>query len=187
MIFLMKMFPIYTFIVMNILSSLPKIDIYTGLRLKPSHFSQEHIIPKRFFPNRTHSDDILNLAPCDRQINMARSDLKFGECPLLINSTHTILKLLHVNNLTNPIGAIDQRRRTFYPLSYSDKGLIARSIIKMLYKYPYLYCHLHDIIDTDTLWKWYSENPILSIYEQERNLYLKKKDFLKTNETHPNM
>lgn len=145
--------------VMNLLW-LPKIDIYTGLHLSRSRFSKEHIIPQRFFPHKKDADDLLNLAPADRFINSMRCDLRFG--------------YQKEEHIPYPF-YIDRKKRTFFPSILADKGLISRSIIEMLHKYPYLYCYLNDIVDnTDTLWKWSNENPEPSTFEKARNEYLKK-------------
>jgi endonuclease I len=154
---------------MNLLKCFPKIDIYTKTLLKPSVFTQEHIIPKRFFDNPKHANDLFNLAPTHLKINYMRSDLKFGNIDMI--QPHNLTQIL----IPNPVAYIDRKKRIFYPTIIADKGLIARSIIEMLYKYPYLYTYIYDIIDhPETLWKWTHDHPNPSIFEKSRNEYLKR-------------
>lgn len=158
------------FVMMNLLKYVPKIDIYTKTLLDQSVFTQEHIIPRRFFNNQKHANDIFNLAPTHLKINYMRSDLKFGNIDMI--QPHNLTQIL-IPNTT--VAYIDRKKRIFYPTNIADKGLIARSIIEMLYKYPYLYTYIYDLVDNpETLWKWTSEHPNPSIFEKSRNEYLKR-------------
>jgi endonuclease I len=156
-----------SFVMMNLLKFLPKTDIYTNIRLSNHLATVEHIIPRRFFISTKHSNDILNLAYTQKYINSMRSDLKYGD--LILSKNHHLQPIMNNNTIA---GHIDRRRRVFYPGKGADKGLIARSITEMVYKYPYLYCYLNDIVDNpETLWKWTDENPYPSIFEICRNSY----------------
>ena len=157
----------------NLLRFLPKIDIYTKVGLHPSVFTQEHIIPKRFFISKKHADDLLNLAPTHKYLNGLRSDLKYGNLKNKTNYDH----LSTISKNKSIIAYIDRKKRIFYPTIIADKGLIARSLINMFYKYPYLYCYIDEIVDDpETIWRWSHDNPIPSLFEISRNNYLKRCD-----------
>ena len=154
--------------VVALISHLPPIDVYTGLHLSKKHFSVEHIIPKRLFHERSHANDLINLAPCDRSTNHRRSDYRYGELDADVSNEHDLL----LSSRQEVAGFVNRRRRTFYPSTNADKGLISRSIIQLLHKYPYLYANLFDIVDhPNTLSKWSSQHPP-SFYEEQRELYL---------------
>lgn len=145
--------------------SLPRVDVYSGGMLSQKSYSVEHIIPKRMFIDKTHADDPLNIVPCDLKVNQLRSDYKYGTDPNLV--FHPSENIPIFNGKKEFSGSINRKLRTFYPPISADKGLISRSIISMLYKYPYLYRCLNDIIDSPTLLFEWSLYP-MSNYEKKR-------------------
>lgn len=160
---------LYSVHVHGLISHLPKIDLYTGNYLSKKQYSVEHIIPKRFFQERSHANDLLNLAPCDRMTNQLRSDYRYGHVTTEIMQENDCMILKSQRDEVS--GFLHRRRRTFYPSIHADRGLISRSIIQLLHRYPYLYAYLDDIVDRpDTLWQWSSY--ATSFYEQQRDLYL---------------
>ena len=172
-----------------LITHLPAIDVYTGSYLSKKHFSLEHMIPKRFFHERAHANDLLNLVPCDRKVNQLRSDYRYGT--LTEHVVHDKDSIVLTTGRNEVSGYLSRRHRTFYPATEADCGLIGRSIIRLLYKYPYLYSYLDDIIDRpDTLWRW-SCFPTTSFFEDQRELYInsltmweeKKICYLKTKQT----
>lgn len=157
--------------------SIPHIDVYTGNILSKKSYSIEHIIPKRMFTEKSHANDPINLVPCDMKINQLRSDYKFGTDPNLTFNPSENIPILNAKE--EFAGSINRKRRIFYPSVNADKGLISRSIIGMLHKYPYLYRNLNDIVDSPNILFEWSLYP-LSNFEKERkeiieNDNLKKK------------
>lgn len=145
---------------------LPKINIYTNELIKDKNLSIEHIIPKRIFKNKNHANNIYNLAFTDKKTNSKRRDFKYGD---IINIPSKYNKK-NLNNFYDLIsddfesvldseqkvnGIISSSRRLFYPISEENYGCISRSIIKLLYEYPYLYSSLNEIIyEPHILSKW---------------------------------
>jgi len=128
------------------LRTLPPIDVYTGNVLTKDYMSKEHIIPKRFFSCKNHADDLINLVPCDIHVNRIRSDYKYGiSCMDSLQDP----KIMEVYDNSHSIsGYVNKRTRTFYPGKYTDYGILGRSIIELLRKYPYLYRNLLDIVES---------------------------------------
>lgn len=149
----------------GLLSKLPKTDVYSGRHLCKGHFSREHIVPRRFFVNKKHADDPINIVPGDRHINSVRSDYRFGFPHK--NNIHDQDSVQVMNHKCEICGYINKRRRTFYPVERADVGILGRSITTMLEKYPYLYNHLLEIVDDPkTLHRWSCEP--MSYFEQQR-------------------
>lgn len=146
-------------------SSLPHIDVYSGQLLSKKAYSIEHIIPKRMFINPSHANDPINLVPCDIKVNRLRSDYKFGTDPNLTFHPSENIPVLNIKD--EFVGSINRKRRIFYPSVTADKGLLSRSIMGMLYKYPYLYRNLNDIVDSPNILFEWSLYP-LSSFEIER-------------------
>lgn len=145
-------------------------DVYSGRLLHSKrNISVEHIIPRKFFI-KDHADDPRNIAFCDRTINSYRSDLKLGEQDYNDATDWDIV--------TVPLpygGEINNKKRVYYPSGLADKGLLARSIIRMLFRYPYLYSYLDEIIDTpETLAQWSSHYADKSPYEKWRDALINR-------------
>jgi hypothetical protein len=148
---------------------IPKMDIYNGLFLSKKCSSIEHIIPKKFFNNKIHANDPLNLGTCHLYINNCRSDYKYG---LYYDKNDSSTKCLYVPNHTNvSSGYLNTKKRIFYLNENADLGLISRSCLSMFYKYPYLYKYIDDIIHDKELLEIGSEYP-KSKYEilREQNI-----------------
>lgn len=145
--------------------SIPHIDVYTGGILTKKAYSVEHIIPRRMFVDKSHANDPINLVPCDIKVNRLRSDYKYGTDPNLLFYPSENIPILNAKK--EFAGSMNRKRRIFYPSVSADKGLISRSIIGMLYKYPYLYRNLNDIVDSpNILFEWSLYPP--STFEIER-------------------
>jgi hypothetical protein len=119
-----------------------------------------------------HAHDLRNIAYCDRTINSYRSDLKLGD-----EDNDRYRQHENWDNHVVPMhqgGEIDYKKRIYYPSNFADKGLLARSITRLLFRYPYLYSYLHEIIDyPETLAKWSSEYQEHSTYEKWRERQIK--------------
>lgn len=148
------------------LRSLPPIDAYSGRRLNNKHFSCEHVIPKRHFLSRAHANDLLNLVPCDRHINNLRSDYKYGH-PHAEHIQHPSCKKIYNQHL-DFCGFINTQSRTYYPPLDADLGMLGRSIKQLLFKYPYLYHNLLDIVDSPSTLAIWCMYPV-SDFEIARN------------------
>lgn len=160
--------------------NLPSINIYNNLILKDTHRSLEHIIPQRIFKKSSHANNIHNLAFTDKKTNSLRRDFKFGDIHTIINpNDYQINENLFYELISDDYqaiydynntftGFISPSRRIFYPHYNDNLGLISRSIIQMLYSYPYLYSYLNEIITEPILiHKWNQFSPTL--FEMERN------------------
>lgn len=135
-------------------TQLPSWNVYhQDIQMK--QFSLEHIIPQRLFIYPNHSYDLDNLVSCEKDWNSFRSDFRYGigKTPFIKNSF---------------CGSLYPHERIFQPSPRADYGLISRSIIKMLHRYPYLYRVLDQIIEQPYLLDEWSRYPCLS-YETLRN------------------
>lgn len=132
-------------------SSLPLHDIYSR-NTSMNQITVEHIIPKKYFLNEKHANTYSNLAFTDIKNNQLRADYAFG--------------YFNPYNITT----INHKTRTYYPSENADRGLIARSCIKMFTKYPYLYEHFNEIIKDPILLKLWCQYPV-SLFEYQRNIY----------------
>jgi len=162
--------------------NLPPIDVYTGNHLSKKAYSVEHLIPRRIFRNIEHANDLLNIVPCDGKVNQLRADYRFGDLDNLFLNENVAKQLklkdrhffLAKDRSGTVSGLVHRRLRTFYPSFDADKGLIGRSIIKMLTKYPYLYGYLDEIVDnpvTLSRWVMYPKTE----FEMMRDEFLEKK------------
>lgn len=137
-------------------STLPHTDVYSQRPIPKKHYSTEHLIPRRLFRNRTHADDLLNLAPCARCVNSIRSDFRFGNPFSEQFESLDSSSLRPVYDYADRLcGHTHPRSRTFYPTEHADLGLVGRSLFRMLCKYPYLVQDLYSIVDsrwTIVLW-----------------------------------
>jgi hypothetical protein len=138
---------------------IPRIDIYNGITLSKKISSIEHIIPKKFFNNKEDANDLLNLGHCHVYINNCRSDYKYGL--LKNNNNNNNTKCIYTPNQNISSGSIDTKKRIFYLNENADIGLISRSCLSMLYKYPYLYKYIDDIIHDKELLEIGSKYPKL--------------------------
>lgn len=141
---------------LHTLQSLPPQDVYTQRPLPPKHYSKEHLIPRRLFRRRAHADDLWNMAPCDRRVNGIRSNFRYGN-PFSDHFDRLDPKSLRpvYDNADRLSGHIHPQTRTFYPADNADFGLLGRSILRMLWKYPYLHQHLYAIVDSrSTIVSW---------------------------------
>jgi len=139
---------------------LPYYNVYNpNIILQSKNMSIEHIIPKRLFNNKKHAHDILNLVSCDKYCNSFRSDYRYGD-------------IASEDMICIEYGCISRTHRIFMPSRMADYGLLSRSIISMLHKYPYLYTKLDQIVQYPYLLDKWSNYPI-SEYENKRNeLYI---------------
>lgn len=167
----MKVFVLIPFLLTCITAfkSLPPIDVYTGTYLGKKHVSKEHVIPRRYFLSKEHANDILNIVPCDRYVNGMRSDFKFG---FLYYDNIDDHHLMEVYNYQNELsGYVNKRTRTFYPGGDADFGLLGRSIVELLKKYPYLYRSLPEIVESPTVISIWCTYPV-SEFENLRKHHL---------------
>jgi endonuclease I len=152
------------------MNELPKYNIYNNQIIK-SKSTIEHIIPRRLFYDKRHSHDLINISFCDKSTNSNRSDFKFGDYHNLnsnIIKSHGIRTILDEDS-KKINGFVDNHKRIFYPYKNADFGLISRSIMDMLSKYPYLYENLNEIIESPVLLSKWSEMPV-SEFEYKRIL-----------------
>jgi len=169
----------------QIMYRLPKSDIYNQQILYQP--SIEHIIPRRLFYHKKDANDLLNLSFCDRHTNSKRSDYKYGDyhsIPTIFQEKEWVKPVMNIPRVYYPkkedhleldrdlkiniSGYINPQKRIFYPYQCADFGLISRSIVAMLSKYPYLYDNLNEIIENPNLLSKWSEYPI-SEFEEQRN------------------
>jgi hypothetical protein len=160
---------------------LPPINIYNNVIIKDNHRSIEHIIPQRIFKKSSHTNNIHNLAFTDKKTNSLRRDFKFGDIHTIINENNKINQDLFYELISDDYeaiydynntftGFISPSRRIFYPRYNENLGLLSRSIIKMLYLYPYLYSYLNEIVTEPILIHKWNQLP-LSKFEIERNKF----------------
>jgi len=145
--------------------------IYTYLN--SNKFNFEHVYPKSFM-NKQHYNDMHNIFKCDIYINNVRSNYKYIDKTdrefKLYN--HTFKQLYTSNNYVN------SKLNLFVP-DDASKGLIARAIMYMSYKYNYDY---KKIIDYDNLIEWcfkypptkqeYIHNNLISHIQKNRNIFI---------------
>jgi len=137
---------------------LPHWNVYQR-NIPIQNYSLEHIIPQRLFLEPTHAYDLNNLVSCEHEWNSIRSDFRYG-----IGKT-TKKKIYN-------FGEIYPQERIFAPSDMADYGLLSRSTLYMLHRYPYLYRVLDQIIDPPYLldvWSHYPRSP----YEQLRSEFMK--------------
>ncbi|NDE13749.1 hypothetical protein EBZ80_02345 [bacterium] len=141
------------------------INVYNGAILSPSKTTQEHIIPSSYFPDPRMAQDWVNLVSCDAFTNSLRSDLRLGDPrayeavfrPLLHRTFakesvigHTGIRVV-VDSTGRVSGLINRSERLFIPSPNADLGLLSRSIVALLSRYPVLYRSLPYICDTRLL------------------------------------
>lgn len=129
----------------SILNQLPRWNVYhreTPI-LQPS---VEHIIPRRLFLHPNHAHDLDNLVSCEKEWNSLRSDYRFGIGRTSLQKSFSW-------------GTLYPHERTFHPSEQADFGLVGRSIITMLHRYPYLYRVLDQIIEPVYLLDEWSNYP----------------------------
>jgi len=122
-------------------------------------YSLEHIIPQRLFLEPTHAYDLDNLVSCELEWNSIRSDYRYGLGKTTRKKQYSF-------------GQIFPQERIFLPCEQADYGLLSRSILNMLHRYPYLYRVLDQIIDPPYLLDVWSQYPCLS-FEQLRSRFKK--------------
>ena len=167
------------FILMTSYSDMKRlgINVYNQKSIPMLQQTVEHIIPKSLFINRKHANQWNNLISCDKYTNIIRSDYRLGD-PLIYNdlfleyeelqnkSRQCLITVspqkpykLVMDSTGHCSGVLDRIQRIFYPSTQADMGLISRSIIEMLHKYPYLYNSLDRIVYHPQLLDAYYNKP----------------------------
>jgi endonuclease I len=145
-------------------------NLYHSQPLPPQQHSCEHIIPKSFFRQRHHANDPMNLAPCDLKTNIRRSNFALGNIENMMEGGRPIY-----DSLDQYTGHLHTTQRIFYPSLECDRGLISRSILFMIEKYPYLYDDLPRILsppDTEEILDGWRLYPSTTDFEDHRNSWL---------------
>ena len=145
--------------------------IYTYL--KSSKFNLEHVYPKCYM-NKQHYNDMHNIFKSDIYINNVRSNYKY------IDNDDKVFKLYNhgFKKLYTSDNYVNSKFGLFVP-DDASKGLIARAIMYMSYKYKYDY---RKVIDTDNLINWcfkyppskleYTHNNLISQIQKNRNIFI---------------
>lgn len=102
--------------------------------------SLEHIFPKCYM-NKKSFNDLHNIFTCNSVINNNRSNYKFIDK----TNSYPLTTFININN-----NYYSHKLKLFIPEDDS-KGIIARSIMYMVYTYKYRY---DKVIDTDNLINW---------------------------------
>jgi hypothetical protein len=142
------------------------INVYNRAPILFEKSTQEHIIPSSYFPDPRMAQDPFNLVSCDAFTNNVRSDLRLGDPkayeavfrPLLHRRfpretvMHYSGSLKAVIDSTGKVsGLVNRSERLFVPSPDADLGLLSRSIVSLLARYPVLYRSLPYICDTRIL------------------------------------
>jgi hypothetical protein len=119
---------------------LPQVDLYTGLWVPRPSYTREHVVQKSVLKKalgRTGPAimDVENLYCCHSLVNSARADYKFVDGP----SVDYML--------------IDAAARQFAPPLFA-RGAVARTVYRMMEKYPDLYDFRGLIIEDDAMRRW---------------------------------
>jgi len=122
--------------------------IYTYL--SSNKFNFEHVYPKCYM-NKKHRNDMHNIFKSDIYINNVRSNYKY------IDHNDREFKLYNhsFEQLYKTDNYVSSKLALFVP-DNNSKGLIARTIMYMTYKYNYDY---KKVIDIDNLINWYFKYP----------------------------
>lgn len=164
-------------------------NVYNGEPIvHRKHFSVEHVVPKRLFPERKDANRWLNQVPCDRYTNAVRSDLRLGDPGLhhqifieyenasLMPQTLVTIRpglFLVVDGTGKLSGIINRYHRVFTPSLSADMGLLCRSIRTMLSLYPHLYGSLDQIIqDPGLLDRYHDTNATSDLETTREHLFL---------------
>ena len=133
---------------------LQPVDLYTGLAVTASRYSREHLIPKSVIiaagcPQQAVWD-LANLFCVDRQLNSRRSNFKF---------------VLPWRESSGPEECLfDCKHRIFAPPTRA-RGIVARTTLLMIDRYPSLQSALPLIIEPAALDAWVH----LPVTEYEQN------------------
>jgi len=145
--------------------------IYTYL--KSHKFNLEHVYPKSYM-NKQHYNDMHNIFKSDIYINNVRSNYKY------IDNDDKEFKLYNHNfkQLYTSDNYVNSKLNLFVP-DDASKGLIARAIMYMSYKYNYDY---KKVIDSDNLINWcfkypptkneYCHNNLIAQIQKNRNIFI---------------
>jgi endonuclease I len=149
---------------------LPRWDLCSGIYVPQRLVSREHVVPKSILLHaklpKSAIWDIENLYCVDLVINRMRSNYKFIQLPdtdasssVFMDTTqyrqetkgrqHTIRSI----NTSTQHMVFDKKKKTFAPPPTS-RGAIARTVYRMLNKYPSLYPFLDDIIAEKLMNQW---------------------------------
>ena len=165
------------------------INVYNQKSLPILYQSTEHIIPKSLFNQKKDGNYWINMISCDKYTNNIRADYRIGD-PMtykdlfleyqtmnLTKSSNNLISLspnkpykIVVDATGNVSGVLDRCQRIFYPSLEADMGLISRSIIGMLYKYPFLYGNLERIVSNVQLLENYYNLPESDLEISRQNL-----------------
>ena len=138
------------------------------------YYSLEHVVP-RCFIHKSHHNDMHNIFKTLKYYNSLRSNYKFTDtCSKDFNNSDD-------NWVKTSDGTYyNFKKRMFIPLE-EDKGIIARTILYMLYNYKYKTKKLIGDID---LIKWTADNPptdeekyhnsIIKIHQYTDNIFISK-------------
>jgi len=155
--------------------NIPSLYINKNINYKnKKNYSLEHVVPRSFI-HKKHHNDMHNIFKTLNHYNTLRSNYKFTDT----NSKDYDDK--DMNWQKTPDGTYyNFKKRMFIPLD-DDKGIIARTILYMLYNYKYKTKKLIGDID---LIKWTSDYPptyeekyhnnIIKIHQYTDNIFISK-------------
>lgn len=169
------------------------INVYNQKNIPPLYQTKEHIIPKSTFRRSTQANHWKNLISCDKFTNSIRTDYRLGD-PLTYKDLFLEYQSIQLSNQSNQLvsfhpkipyklvvdctgnvsGVLDRIQRVFYPSLEADMGLLSRSIIDMLHKYPYLYSSMDRIVSDVRLLHHYYDLPKTDLEIERETLYDQK-------------
>lgn len=125
-----------------------KNDLNIDKNIYRSAYSMEHILPRSFL-DKTHYNDMHNIAKTINELNTVRSNYKYVDENYINTTRNTEWVGLQHDNIVN------HKQRLFIP-NHCSRGFIARALLYMSYEYEY---SLKKIIDTEVLKKWFYQYP----------------------------
>lgn len=145
---------------------LPRWDLYSGLYVPDRMFSREHVIPQSVLTKaklpKAAVWDIENLYCVDAEINRMRSCYKFvdssaplelGESSEIVTDVRGKVHIIKSSDRNVQLMVVDRKSGTFAPPPMS-RGAIARTVYRMVEKYPTLYPLLNRVIDEELMNQW---------------------------------
>jgi hypothetical protein len=180
------------FLVMVINSNTMKrlgINVYNQKSLPIVYQSTEHIIPSSLFNKKKDGNYWINMISCDKYTNSIRADYRMGD-PITYRDLFLEYQTMNLSKSSNKLitispakpykivvdatgnvsGVLDRCQRIFYPSLEADMGLISRSIISMLYIYPFLYGNIDRIVANVKLLENYYDLPKSDLEISRQNL-----------------
>jgi hypothetical protein len=165
------------------------INVYNQKSLPILYQSTEHIIPYSLFNHKKDGNYWMNMISCDKYTNSIRADYRMGD-PMTYKDLFLEAQTMNLSKSSNKLitlsphkpykivvdgtgsvsGVLDRCQRIFYPSLEADMGLISRSIIGMLYKYPFLYGNIDRIVANVKLLENYYDLPESDLEISRQNL-----------------